>query len=207
MLQYMGHPGVVWRVCLEADGKDIVAVVACDVQVVGAGLVMLQVEGCQLKLGNVLGAKKSKSVELAAGLRILRQLREGSSRRGGRVAQHGGSNAKAQGVHGADEGRWAWDKEASGARREMQDKRGQGGEGGFDAESHATRINPTKKKKSRQILKRSCDDEPRPAPRTDPLWWSCSAADVSQPPTDQPPLVRALYSVAVVVYVQCELPP
>lgn len=41
MLQNVGHACIIWRIGLEADGKDIILVVSMDVEVFGPGLVML----------------------------------------------------------------------------------------------------------------------------------------------------------------------
>ena len=89
VLQDMGHTGVVWWVCLEADGEDIVAIVAGDVQVLGAGLVMLQMQRRQLELGDMLGPQQGEAVELVAGLGILRELGHSSASALGSIAKHG----------------------------------------------------------------------------------------------------------------------
>ena len=88
VLKDMGHAGVVWRVGLEADGEDIVAVVAGDVQVLGAGLVVLQMQRRQLELRHMLGAQQGEAAELLAGLGILRELRHGPASPLGRIAKH-----------------------------------------------------------------------------------------------------------------------
>jgi len=97
VLEDVRHAGSIGRVRLEADGEDIVAVVACDVQVVGARLVVLQMQGGQLELGHVLGADKREAVQLVAGLRILRQLGDGLASRVGCVAKHGGDSGGREG--------------------------------------------------------------------------------------------------------------
>lgn len=81
---------VVWGVGLEADREDIVAVVASDVQVFGARLVVPQVQCRQLELGNVLGAQQSEAMELLAGLGILREVGRRPRSPLGRTAQHCG---------------------------------------------------------------------------------------------------------------------
>lgn len=43
----------VGRICLEADAEDIVGVVSCYVQIVGARLVVLEVQRRQLQLGDM----------------------------------------------------------------------------------------------------------------------------------------------------------
>ena len=62
MLQDMGHAGVIGRIGLETNGEDIVAVFSCDVEVVGASIIMLKSHCCQMQLGNVLGILNSKTV-------------------------------------------------------------------------------------------------------------------------------------------------
>jgi hypothetical protein len=88
MLQDMGHAGIVRRVRLEADGKDIVAVVARNVQVVRASLVMLQMQGRQFQLRHMFRPNESEAVELVTWFGILRQLSHGFSSRVSGVAQH-----------------------------------------------------------------------------------------------------------------------
>jgi hypothetical protein len=67
----MRNTSIIRRVRLETDGKDIVAVVAGNVQIIGSGLVMLKVKSRQLKLRNMLGSDKGEAVKLLAGLRKL----------------------------------------------------------------------------------------------------------------------------------------
>lgn len=68
MLEDVRHTSRIGRVRLEADGEDIVGVVAGDMQVLGAGLVVLQVEGCQLQLRHLLDPLEGEAMELLAGL-------------------------------------------------------------------------------------------------------------------------------------------
>jgi hypothetical protein len=68
MLQDVWHSGRIRRVRLEPDGKDIVGVVAGDVQVLGAGLVVLQVQSCQLKLRHLLDTLEGEAMELLSRL-------------------------------------------------------------------------------------------------------------------------------------------
>ncbi len=79
MLQDMRHARVVGRVCLEPDGEDIVAVVAGNVEMFGAGLVVLQMQRRQLQLRNLFRAQKSEAMKLLAWLWVLRELRDSSS--------------------------------------------------------------------------------------------------------------------------------
>ena len=89
MLQDVWHPGVVRRVCLEADREDIVLVFAGNMQIVGSGLVVLQVQSCQLEFGDMLRAQESEAVDLLSWLRILGELCHRSSDTSlGCVAQH-----------------------------------------------------------------------------------------------------------------------
>jgi hypothetical protein len=74
----MWHSSRIGRVRLEADGKDIVGVVAGNVQVLGAGLVVLQVQGCQLELWHLLDPLKGEAMELLSGLRKVGYVCEGS---------------------------------------------------------------------------------------------------------------------------------
>jgi len=70
----MRHPGVVWGVCLEANREDIVAVVARDVEVFGARLVVAEVQGGQLELRNMLRPQESEAMKLLAGFGVLREI-------------------------------------------------------------------------------------------------------------------------------------
>ena len=69
MLEYMRHAGSVGRVCLEADAEDIILILSRYVEVVGASLVVLEEQGGELELGDMLCALKCEAVELGAGLR------------------------------------------------------------------------------------------------------------------------------------------
>lgn len=84
----MGHTGVVRRVRLETDGEDIVAVVTRDVQVVGAGLVVLKVQSRQFQFRHVLRPQQRKAVKLITRLGILRELSDGLLGRVDSIPQH-----------------------------------------------------------------------------------------------------------------------
>lgn len=84
----MRNTRVVRRVRLEANRKDIVAVVASDVEVIGTGLIVLKMKSSQLKLGDMLGSHKSEAMELLAGLWKLRKLRDGLASTGSGVSEH-----------------------------------------------------------------------------------------------------------------------
>lgn len=99
MLKNVWHTGVIRRIRLEADAEDIVAVVASDVKMLGARLVMLQVQRCQLKLWNMLAAEQSKSVKLLAGLWVLRDLCDSSLSRVYSTAQDSGRHDCVQNRH------------------------------------------------------------------------------------------------------------
>lgn len=43
MLQDMGHTSIVWRVRLEANGEDIVAIIPRNMQIIRTSLIMLKV--------------------------------------------------------------------------------------------------------------------------------------------------------------------
>lgn len=80
VLQDMWHAGVIRRVGLEADGEDIIAVITGNVKMFGTSLVVLQVQGRQLKLGHMLGAQQGEAVKLLACSGIVRKLRHDSLR-------------------------------------------------------------------------------------------------------------------------------
>lgn len=74
MLQDVWHTSRIWRIGLEANGEDIVGVVAGDVQIIGAGLVVLQKQSRQLELGHLLDALQGEAMELLARLRKVRDV-------------------------------------------------------------------------------------------------------------------------------------
>lgn len=88
MLEDVGDARVVWGIGLEADGEDIVAVVARNVQVFGARLVVPQVQCRQLELWDVLRPEESEAVKLLAGLGVLREIGHGSRSALGGAAEH-----------------------------------------------------------------------------------------------------------------------
>lgn len=79
---------IVWWVRLEADRKDIIAIIARDVQVVGASLVVLEVQSRQLQLGNMLGAHQGEAMELLADLGEQAKVSDSLASCFGSVAQH-----------------------------------------------------------------------------------------------------------------------
>lgn len=85
----MRDTGIVRRIRLEADGEDIVGVIAGNVQIVGAGFVVLQLQCSEFQLWNVLCSDDSKAVEFGARLWIQREIRHGLSSRICCVSQHG----------------------------------------------------------------------------------------------------------------------
>lgn len=74
MLQYVRYTSCIRRIGLEANGKDIVAVISGNVKVVGASLVVLELQSSELELGNVLGSSQSKAMELVARFGIVGEL-------------------------------------------------------------------------------------------------------------------------------------
>lgn len=68
MFKDVWHARRIWRVGLEADAKDIVLVVSCHVQVIGAGLVVLEHQRRQLQLRHVLGLLQGEAMDAVAGL-------------------------------------------------------------------------------------------------------------------------------------------
>lgn len=56
------------RIRLEADAEDIILVVSCHVQVVGAGLVVLEHQRRQLQLGHMLALLEGKAMNAIARL-------------------------------------------------------------------------------------------------------------------------------------------
>jgi len=89
MLEDMRHPRMVRWVCLEADREDIVLVFPGNMQIVGARLVVLQVQSCQLEFWDMLRTEESEAVDLLSGLRVLSKLCHGFPDDSlGCVAQH-----------------------------------------------------------------------------------------------------------------------
>ena len=68
MFKDMRHPRGIRRVRLEADGEDVVRVIAGDVQVISAGLVVLEVEGGELEFGHMFRSLQRETVEFGPGL-------------------------------------------------------------------------------------------------------------------------------------------
>jgi hypothetical protein len=73
----MWHSGGVWWVGLEADGKDIVRILAGNMQVFGASLVVLEMQCGQLQLWDLLDALESKAMELLADIRKVGDIGNG----------------------------------------------------------------------------------------------------------------------------------
>ena len=80
VLQNMGDASVVVGIRLEANGKYIVLVVPCDVDVIGARLVMLKLNGGKLKFRDTLGALDGEAVKFVAGLGKLGEIGQSSIR-------------------------------------------------------------------------------------------------------------------------------
>ncbi len=81
MLEYMWHSGVVWRVCLETNREDIVLVLTGHMKVVGASFIMLEVQCCQLELGDMLQAHEGEAMELLSWLGVQSQFSNGFANR------------------------------------------------------------------------------------------------------------------------------
>jgi hypothetical protein len=88
MLQDMRDTRIIRWVGLEPDREDIVAILASDVQVFGARLVMAQVQRRQLELGDMLRPQKREAMELLANFRVLREVGRSSRSSLGRTAEH-----------------------------------------------------------------------------------------------------------------------
>lgn len=58
----MWYTRVIGRICLEANGEDIIAIVTGNMEMFGASLVVLEVQGCQFKLWDVLATEQSEAV-------------------------------------------------------------------------------------------------------------------------------------------------
>lgn len=74
----MRHPSIIRRICLEADGEDVVRVISGHVQILRSCFIMLEMEGCKLELWHVLGALESEAMKLFARIRINIQVGHGS---------------------------------------------------------------------------------------------------------------------------------
>jgi hypothetical protein len=74
MFEDMRHSRVVWRVRFEADRENVVLVLAGNMQIVGASLVVLQVQGCQLEFGDMLRTEESEAMNLLSWLWVLGKL-------------------------------------------------------------------------------------------------------------------------------------
>jgi hypothetical protein len=78
MFEDVRHPSVIGRIRLEPDGEDIVRVISGDVEVVRPGLVVFELEGCQLQLGDLLHALESEAMDLLSDFRIAREIGDSS---------------------------------------------------------------------------------------------------------------------------------
>ena len=73
----MWYSSIIWGISLEPYGEDIVLIVACDVEVLCASLVMSQVQRCQLQLRYMLGTVQSEAVKMFPDLGIVAEFRDG----------------------------------------------------------------------------------------------------------------------------------
>ena len=74
MLQNVGDTCVVWGISLEADGKDIVLVISRNVQKFGTGLVVLQLNSCELELGNMLRTLDREAMQFRSRIRVVARV-------------------------------------------------------------------------------------------------------------------------------------
>ena len=89
MFENVWNAGVIRGVCLESDGKDIIAILSRDVKMFGARLIMLKVQSCEFKLWNLFGPQQGEAMELIAWLWKVRQICDSSLGSSfDRVAQH-----------------------------------------------------------------------------------------------------------------------
>lgn len=68
MFEDVWHAGRIWRVRLEPDAEDIVLIISCHVQVVGASLVVLEQQRRQLQLRHVLALFQCEAMNAIARL-------------------------------------------------------------------------------------------------------------------------------------------
>jgi thiazole synthase ThiGH ThiG subunit len=77
MLEDVRHASVIRGVSLETNGEDVVRVFSRNVEILGSRLVMLELERCQLQLGDLLHALESKAMKLLPNTRETRQICDG----------------------------------------------------------------------------------------------------------------------------------
>ena len=109
MLENVWNASVVRRIGLEADAKDIIGVVASDMQVIGASLIMLEMQGRQFKLRDMLSSFDREAMELLAGFREAGEIGNGSIAATERVWPAAGcclGGPSRGGVTGAQHRRW-----------------------------------------------------------------------------------------------------
>ena len=91
MFEDMWHSCIIRGIRLEADGEDIVRVFSCNMQIICAGLVVLQMQCCQLELWDMFRAKEGEAMNFLPWLWILSKLRNRFPNSSlGRVSQHPG---------------------------------------------------------------------------------------------------------------------
>ena len=109
MLKNVWNTSVIRRIGLEADAKDIIGVVASDMQVIGASLIMLEMQGRQFKLRDMLSSFDREAMELVAGFREAGKICDGSIAATERVWPAAGcclGGPSRGGVTGAQHRRW-----------------------------------------------------------------------------------------------------
>jgi hypothetical protein len=89
MLEDMGNSSIVRWIRFEADREYIVLVFAGNMQIVCAGLVMLEMQGRQLEFRDMLRTEESEAMELVPRLGILAKLSNSLSNSSlGHISQH-----------------------------------------------------------------------------------------------------------------------
>ena len=69
MFEYMWYTCGVWWIRLKSDTKYIVLIISCYVEVVGACLVVLEMQRRQLQFRHMLRSLQSEAMELGSRLR------------------------------------------------------------------------------------------------------------------------------------------
>lgn len=74
MLQYVRYSCIIRRICFETNGEDIIFIFSGYMQIVCAGLVVLQMQSCQLEFWDMFRSDESEAMELLPGFWILGEL-------------------------------------------------------------------------------------------------------------------------------------
>lgn len=62
MLEYVGYTGIIRRVSLEADGKDIILVIPGDMKIFSSGFVVVEVKCRELEFRYMLCTLQGEAV-------------------------------------------------------------------------------------------------------------------------------------------------